>query len=286
MGKEDYPHVGRTMMTDQLKLKSIPFWAILFSIFLFTWIKPAAAEEPSLPHITRGKVQTMGNGALWSWVETDNRGHPVSVGITFTETALSGLPENPPGGGLDGWEFPVELPSPKAVPPFTHIVVDWNPHGHIPPGIYDVPHFDFHFYLISSREREKITAKGRDLEKCLKKPESRFIPTGYMLAPGSEVPRMGAHWVDTASPEFHLQPFTRTFVYGSYDGRVAFLEPMVALSFLEAKTNSLSPVKLPVLYRKHGYYPISYGIKYDPNRREYTVSLEGLVKRGSRAQDR
>jgi hypothetical protein len=25
--------------------------------------------------------------------------------------------------------------------------LNWNPHGHIPPGVYDLPHFDFHFYI-------------------------------------------------------------------------------------------------------------------------------------------
>jgi hypothetical protein len=30
--------------------------------------------------------------------------------------------------------------------------------GHIPEGIYSVPHFDYHFYLMSEQERATVTA--------------------------------------------------------------------------------------------------------------------------------
>ena len=31
--------------------------------------------------------------------------------------------------------------------PLKWALLNWNPHGHIPPGIYDRPHFDVHFYM-------------------------------------------------------------------------------------------------------------------------------------------
>ena len=34
--------------------------------------------------------------------------------------------------------------------PFKHQVTNYNPEGHGPPGVYSVPHFDFHFYMVGN----------------------------------------------------------------------------------------------------------------------------------------
>jgi hypothetical protein len=39
--------------------------------------------------------------------------------------------------------------------------LDWNPRGHIPDGVYTVPHFDVHFYLITREQREEIVPVAR-----------------------------------------------------------------------------------------------------------------------------
>lgn len=38
--------------------------------------------------------------------------------------------------------------------------------GHGPPAIYDTPHFDLHFYLISNRERTTCVLSPVDGEQC------------------------------------------------------------------------------------------------------------------------
>lgn len=225
-----------------------------------------------------GEAKMLGNGVAWSWVECDKKGAPTAIGVTFTETALTGLPEAPPTD-LPGWEYTLELPREAGAKPFDHIGLDWNPKGHIPPGIYDVPHFDVHFYLISPKERDNISAKGADLAKCKKKPSSKFIPKDYILPEGTEHPRMGVHWIDSSAPELNQQSFTRTFIYGSYNGRITFIEPMVAKAFLETRTNVTETIKQPDAYQKPGYYPTSYSVRSDPVRKEYTVELEGLTRR-------
>jgi len=225
-----------------------------------------------------GEVKQMGDGVVWSWVINDAKGNPSSLGITFTETALSGLPENPPSD-MPYIEYELSLPRQIKVAPYIHIVVDWNPHGHIPPGVYDVPHFDFHFYMIAPSERNKITAEGADIARSDKKLPAQYIPPGYILPAGTHEPRMGSHWVDPSSPEFNKQPFTITFIYGSYNGEMTFLEPMAARAFLETRPNITEKIKLPAAYKKRGFYPTAYSIKYDPKRKEYSVSLEGLTYR-------
>ncbi|HKQ51413.1 MAG TPA: hypothetical protein VJT74_03535, partial [Pyrinomonadaceae bacterium] len=163
---------------------------------------------------------------------------------------------------------------------FKHIWLNYNPHGHEPVKVYDTAHFDFHFYMISDAEREGITATGEGLAKGNKQPAAEFIPEGYVAVPNGLVPRMGAHWINPTVRELHGQPFTSTFLFGSYDGRLIFAEPMITKSFLEAKPNVTEMIKLPQSYERRGaYYPTRYSVRYAAATREYTVALEGMTQR-------
>lgn len=234
---------------------------------------------PAYPEgIYFGQAKKMGNGMAWTWVKNDQEGKPVSLGITFTEAATSGLPKAA-ASGYPTIEFELPLPAGASVPPYTHAVVNWNPHGHIPPGVYDVPHFDFHFYMVAPADRYKITAKGDDIAISNKKPPPEYVPQGYILPEGTQEPRMGSHWIDPSWPELNKKPFSASFIYGSYNGEMTFLEPMASITFLKTKPTFTSKVKLPAAYKKRGYYPTAYSVKYDPERKEYSVALEGLTYR-------
>ena len=218
----------------------------------------------------------MGEGRAHVFITLDANGKPSVIGVKMTETALLGLPAEPPPGA-DGWEYLLALPKEAASSGYNHVVIDWNPKGHIPIGIYDTPHFDFHFYLISAEQREKITAKGEDLAKAHKAPAQELMPEGYVLPEGTEVPRMGAHAIDTTAPEFNKLQFAKTFIYGFYDGQMIFVEPMMTKAFLATKPNTTDQIKLPKAYSKHAYYPTIYNVKYNATQREYEVSLGSLI---------
>ena len=118
------------------------------------------------------------------------------------------------------------------------------------------------------------------MKRCQLQPDSKFLPEGYMYAPGSEYKYMGSHWIDTAAPEFNGKPFAYTFIYGSYDGRVVFWEPMVTTAFLKSKPNLVEAIKQPKEYQRPGlFYPTTYTIRYDAGRHEYVVAMEGFKKR-------
>jgi hypothetical protein len=223
-----------------------------------------------------GPSRDMGEGRAHAFIKLGADGKPTSIGIRISESALAGLPAEPPRDA-DGWEYVLSLPKEAANSGYNHAVIDWNPKGHIPPGVYDKPHFDFHFYLISSEQREKITAKGEDLARAHRGPAPELMPEGYILPEGTEVPRMGAHAIDPTAPEFNKLPFTKTFIYGFYDGQMIFLEPMMTKAFLETKPNAMDRIKLPKTYSKHAYYPTSYGVNYNATEREYEISLESLI---------
>lgn len=226
----------------------------------------------------RGAPQHVGGGRAYTFVTLDAGGKPTAIGVRMSEAVLAGLPKEPPPG-TGAVEYLLPFPKEAKSAGYTHVGIDWNPKGHMPPGVYDFPHFDFHFYLISAEQREKITAKGDDIARARKAPAPEMMPEGYILPEGTEVPRMGAHAIDPQSPEFNKQPFTKTFIYGFYDGSIAFLEPMVTKAFLETKPNITEPVKLPRSYSQRAYYPTQYTVKYDESRREYVISLDGLASR-------
>ncbi|MEJ2657121.1 MAG: DUF5602 domain-containing protein [Desulfobacterales bacterium] len=225
-----------------------------------------------------GPSRNLGDGRAYAFEKTDISGKPVAIGLRMSETALAGLQSEPPHDGT-GWETIIPLPKEAATTGYDHIGIDWNPKGHIPNGIYDKPHFDFHFYMISQAKKDTITAKGKDLERAHKAPAPEYMPEGYILPKGTEVARMGAHAIDPSSPEFNKQPFTKTFIYGFYDGQMVFFEPMMTKAFLETKPNTTSRIKLPKTYAKNGYYPTAYSVRYDAAQREFEISLDNLIYR-------
>lgn len=218
------------------------------------------------PTTTLGESVVLCHGTAQSFVTKDANGNPESVGFTFTEDALKDLP---------GTDFMTTIPLPKDNGTLVdHISVDFNAHGHEPPGIYDLTHFDFHFYMISEAEQNMIII-GPEMEVL---PGAEFVPTDYQPGPGG-VPQMGKHWSDVTSKEFNGQKFDHTFIFGSYNGKFIFYEPMVTLAFLQSKQNFIDAIKPQAKVQREGYYPQAYKINYDATKKLYTVTLDQLTLR-------
>ena len=91
---------------------------------------------------------------------------------------------------------------------------------------------------------------------------------------------MGLHWTDTKSSEFSGQPFTNTFIYGSWDGQYIFLEPMITKAYLESHpVNATKNIPQPAQWSKAGSYPTTYTVNYDATAKEFRITLGGLIKR-------
>lgn len=217
-----------------------------------------------------GAAQPLGEGSVRSWVTLNASGTPQTMGLRLTADALDGLPATMS-------ETVVQLPA-AGPAPFKHITIDWNPAGHEPPGMYDVPHFDFHFYLMTQAERMAITLDGGGAAQMFAMPAAAEVPAGYAGIPNvSGVPMMGWHWTDPASPEMNGQPFTATFIYGFHNGHINFLEPMITKAFLESHSTFSKPFGRPAQYVKAGYYPDGYSINYDAASDEYVIALTNLL---------
>jgi hypothetical protein len=185
--------------------------------------------------------------------------------------------------------------------PYKFVQFDWNPMGHEPAGVYDLPHFDFHFYTVSKDVRASILPNDPQYaQKAANFPAPAYRPPFYIdaatpagITPAqATVPQMGLHWLDVRSPELQgmagnpvgFKPFTKTFIYGSWDGQYIFDEPMITRAYLVEKRaateaavrDEIIPVPTAQRYSPAGYYPSAYRIAWDAQAKEYRVALVQL----------
>lgn len=251
------------------------------------------AVSPDATRTVYGASQTLGNGVARTFVTLNGAGKPVSVGVAMSETALTGLPMTPNAPSPSAAMLELPLPAGAPVEGYDHIMLDWNPNGHEPDHVYTLPHFDFHFYNITSAEVMSIMPTDPNYAtKAAALPAAQYVPAGYQAASAlagttaaaAAVPMMGLHWLDVASPELQPPPagkaFTETFIYGSWNGKFTFLEPMITKAYIESlkgtagmSRNIPSPAQVAIA----GYYPSSYSIRYDAAAKEYRIALDNLT---------
>lgn len=225
-----------------------------------------------------GPQVQMGNGHLRSWVNITHSGKPLAIGVEITDGALTNLPQDP--NDFAAATFVLRLhQKAMAVTPFDHIVIDWNVHGHEPVGIYDRPHFDFHFYKISLADQMAIPPYEVDPTGFDAPVPAGYLPPIYVKIPAG-VPAMGSHWFDPTSPEWNGEIFTSTFIYGTYNGHVTFEEPMITLETLQSGAMIQKDIPQPMYFDPtNTYYPSEYTIWKDSHNGRHYVSLTNFVWR-------
>ena len=263
------PQVFRIQSQNRSKLVTVAVISAL-SLTGFT-AAVVGARDSEASELERaslyGASQPLGNGTMRTYVEMVN-GEPVEVGIALSERALEKLPGHHDPGGIvfEGhfmmWEYVLDMPANNPTP-FQHVGLNWNLMGHEPAGIYDEPHFDFHFNLISDAERRTITPEDPQFDaKAENHPAPTHVPAGYVALPGA-VPLMGAHWVDPTSPELNGDQFGQTFIFGTWDGELIVAEPMITKAFLDSKPSFSAEIPVPEQVDVPGYYPTRYGIRWN-----------------------
>ncbi len=265
---------------------------------------PLASATAPMSLRADGAAQRIGNGTVRTYVLFDpaNRRVPIEVGIALSARALEGLPAPMTMKNADAMSSHFDtherlLPMPDANPtPYKFIQFNWNPGGHEPPGIYDRPHFDFHFWTVPVDVRNSIVPSTPGFaEKAAAYPAAEYRTPFYVdaataaKAPAAAVtvPQMGMHWLDVRSGEFNGHGFTRTYIRGTWDGQFVFDEPMITRDYLLSKraaTDASSRdevIVLPETARRQiaGYYPEAYRITYDADAQEYRIALTRLTWR-------
>lgn len=239
--------------------------SFIVSVLLFATFVSCKKENNNSSQTFYGPAVSFGDDSARSFVTLKVNGEPISIGIQLGENAFNDLPKS-------GYTYPLPVPVQLKASGIDHIETDWNPAGHQPILIYGVPHFDFHFYYISEQEQSTVKP-GPDTVSV---PE-KYVPADYVSGVMA-VPDMGVHWSDTTAGEFHGVPFTTTFVYGFYHGKMTFLEPMVTRVFLQTHPDFSASVKQPAAFQQSGYYPARYMVKYDAAKHVYLITLTELIK--------
>ena len=258
-----------------------------------------------------GTPSPLGDGTVRTYGQFADNDKPVAIGVVFPSSMLADLPTamtdqhhcyDVNGDGVidpnsmiecvGGFERPLTFPSALTSRPDIPVqwtLLNWNSHGHGLPGIYDVPHFDFHFFIQSKAERDAIRSgpcgvavNCDDYETGKKDVPPAYMPQDYNNLAFVEA-AMGNHLIDQTSPEWNGVKFTRTFIYGSYDSKISFLEPMITIKWFQdlqagTNTNGCFPIKQPSAWQKPGWYPLNYCIRYRANRNDFTVSLEDFQR--------
>lgn len=243
-----------------------------FSVVLLASTFAGCSDEQSTPEpaarTVLGAPVALGQGEVRSFATLNPAGEIEELGVLVAELAMSTLP---PEMSMISLSLPEELLDSG----YDHLTLDWNPQGHVPAGIYDVPHFDVHFYQISEAERRSIAGGPEPTRLAL-----QHTPPDH-VTDGQSVPMMGVHWVDSTAPEFNDGPFERTFIYGSYEGDLIFLEPMITTAFMESLRGTppaVVPVKRPARFPRPGLYPSSYTVRHDADADAYVIALSDLSR--------
>ena len=252
-----------------MKLLSVCLFFLTICVF-------SCAKNDDLSGVFEGEKISLYSGQTWNWAKLDANGNPLQAAIVFDDVALNSLPI---GGGAPPFEASSNFNERADKLPFIHAALDWNPSGHDPLFIYGKPHFDFHFYMITQATRLAIPLYTTDSARFKNVPVSAYLPDNYFNS-GGGVPQMGVHWIDATSPEVsrtNPQPFTQTFIYGTYNGMVTFYEPMITLDFIKATTSFERTIPQPSKYKVAGYYPTIMRIKRHDGITE--IILDGFVGR-------
>lgn len=271
-------------------------------------ITPASAlEQPADAAATMsGQPATIGEGQITPFAKIAADGTPLMIGLRIDGTALEGLPAERNATSrcfdLDGnstleaateceGDTELRLPLPAEVAgrddvPFKWAMVNWQPHGHDPMP-WSVPHFDIHFYMIPEEDLDAIGLGPCDFfiaceakERALKPVPAGMLHPDYIDV-GATIGLMGNHMIDSKTPELGDQgvPFTHTWIFGAYDGRVIFQEVMVTRDYLLGRESGCHPVKQPTAWERSGWYPTSYCIENDEAADAHLVTMQDFVLR-------
>ena len=230
------------------------------------------------------------------------QGTPASVAVSIAPIAFTGpgqsstLPVGP-CQTIYRFVFPHIRTRHATESPFKYAEVDWNTEGlpRGPQNSFLSPHFDFHFYLRQKswvdRHLRCGSSNGRtcdpqktsyaQMRRFLMAPPAADVPPGYFPGVESSIPDMGLHSLDGrvhySVDEVNHHP---VLLYGSYDGRILFVEASVTeynlQDAVQAPSHTLSYVyRQPRNYEQRSW-PTRFTITYHPRTGGFTAAFTDI----------
>ncbi|MGI8483457.1 MAG: hypothetical protein ACR2OU_04260 [Thermomicrobiales bacterium] len=284
---------GRILMVAAIMLAA-PWWGL-----------QASAHEAT-PMATPTADGECGNGSTATWsnqmkayasagaypaIQTNVDGRPSTVLVEIPKISFTGAGESatlPVGPCQNIYRFAYSDVQSEAVEPgpFAYAEIDWNTEGlpRGPNGSFASPHFDFHFYMLPRADVEQqmtcVSTNGRTCDPLKTDyeqtklfedlPDVTFVPPPYRADPGSAIPAMGLHLLDTDF-DYTLDNVNHypTLIYGTFGGKVVFAEASVTLYTLQDAVNSPDhrisfPFRQPEAFATSINWPTEFVIEYLP----------------------
>lgn len=212
-----------------------------------------------------------------TWATLDGEDTVIEYGATVPLAGIEGAPSDmemawpPVATAIVG--MPAEVVAATGI---DHLTVYWEPHGH-PPGAYLTPHFDFHFYNVSTGTRQAID--------CADPTKPTAIPAGYAMVDmeipdlgtlvGLCVPEMGMHALLESELESD-EVFGGTMVIGYYHGAPLFFEPMISSDLLTRRQSFDLPMPAMTGLPEGVRYPQRFRAEYDATTDAYRFVFSGI----------
>ncbi len=226
--------------------------------------------------MVEGECADFHGASVCSWATLSGADSLMAFGTTIPLAAIEQAPDDmemvwPPLLGAVV-RMPAEVTAAMGV---DHVTIYWEPHGH-PPGPYLTPHFDFHFYVVSTETREAIDCAD------ITKPEA--LPTGYQLVDveipdvgmleGLCVPAMGMHALLSSELESD-DIFDGTMVLGYDRDTPVFFEPMITREMFMRRESFELPMPTVAGLPEGVRYPTGYRAEYDAESDAYRFTFSG-----------
>lgn len=263
-----------------------------------------AEEEQGCVVQNSGGTTTYYGGSMWLEDAGQMRGYvtlqsrtmiPRVVGIQFKNGLITASPSLPIYDNTTCHEHAcirvqdivVKFPNCASFwTPFTFAYITFNTLGHGPEGVYDVPHYDFHFFMTPFKTFETLTQVGPspgllDMDvhslSLVDVPAKYLMPGAFRMGPPTY--GMGQHWSSPDDPVFHGTSFnfTGSFAFGSYNGKVIYFEPLASLQLLATRPDQCWDIPMPQAFEKAGWYPTKYCLRNERSSDLQAMTLESFV---------
>lgn len=223
-----------------------------------------------------GPKVAVGNGYVISWIRVINNQTPWEIGIDITSGVLEDLPKD------SGLIEPAIIPLPdiaEKLTPFNHISITWNPENFSDIPGFEQAHFNFYFHTIPIGDRMSIPVWSEETDPSFSTyPPRNHLPKNYspLIKGIGSYAEIGRHWLSTDSKSY--LPLAETFSFGTYDGKLIFMDPIVTLSVLKSGEEIIKPIPQPLYHSGNNPLPREYKISISKNENR-TVALRNFLLR-------
>lgn len=208
-------------------------------------------------------------GNIQTWAIAGPDGKITEWSFTLPIATVTGIPDTTTVDLI----FFLELPDiVKTQTIFKSLDYSFLPHGHVPAGVYDVPHWEWHVSTFTEAERAAIDCTDPA------QPTTDNIPPNWILFPEC-LAKTGYHAYDLAAPEFNREKFTKGDYLSYYRAaRLGGMEPQATRTLWQARADiDFGATPKMAKYGVTGLYPGKLYASYNGSNETYTLTYSDFA---------